>query len=52
MRLKLRVPLCMISLLLLGNSIGYGAEAQIKLKFAMFIPSVNRNAILFDNFCQ
>lgn len=51
MRLKLWVSLLVISLLLFGNCIGYAAEAQIKLKFAMFIPPVNRNAILFDNFC-
>jgi TRAP-type transport system periplasmic protein len=41
-----------ISLLLFGCCLGYAAESQIKLKFAMFIPPVNKNAILFDKFCQ
>jgi TRAP-type transport system periplasmic protein len=46
------VLLFVISLLLFGHCVGYAAESQIKLKFAMFIPPVSKNAILFDQFCK
>src|SRR5450756_456830 len=46
------VLIFVVSLLLFGYCLGYAAESQIKLKFAMFIPPVNKNAILFDKFCQ
>ena len=44
--------ICVVSLLVFGHCLGYAAEPQIKLKFAMFIPPVSKNATLFAKFCQ